>query len=186
MEVSRLRAEIQVPNHIVVPRNRKTVKIDLVALIHNDGDDHYVVGAANASQIASWMILDEDSNVVARSGSRGRTPAGVTSAYRSTLVPCRLSIREHKTLVVRSEDLKHGRRYVARHTHWGHTDEAQFVVVHEPERAALAKKPKAKKRKAAGKPKRRPAVMKAKPKTSGKPAARKKTVKKAKQQARRR
>ena len=51
METSRLRAEIQVPNHIVVPRNRKTVKIDLVALIHNDGDDHYVVGAANASQI---------------------------------------------------------------------------------------------------------------------------------------
>lgn len=184
MPSSPIRAEVQVPSHVMVPRGRKKVSIEVVALIHNDGADHYVMGAADPSQVHTWQILDDQSKEVARQEEgRPKKVRGATSAYCSTLVPSGLSLREHETLAVDASKLRDGGLYTVRHVHWGHAGEARFVAVVEPERAAAkktakkAKKTKKTARKAkAGKVSKKTArkgAKKAARKAAGKKTARK-------------
>ena len=106
------------------------------------------------------------------------------------MVPSRHSVREMETLTVEASKLDHGQRYTLRHNHWGYVGEAEFVAVHEPERAAAPakkaakKKPKKKAKKAATKKaaKRKPAKKKAAAKRKAAPkkqAPKKKAAKKA-------
>jgi hypothetical protein len=169
MPASRIRAEVQVPSFVMVPRGRQKVRLDVVALIHNDSQDHYVMGVSDPSAVHTWQILDDASREVARHEvGVAKKVRGVTSAYCSTLVPSGLSLREHETLVVDGSKLRDGRVYTVRHTHWGYTDEAQFVAVVEPERVAPAKKAK----RASGVKKAKKAKRKAASRKSGGKTAR--------------
>jgi hypothetical protein len=176
MPATRIRAEVQVPSHLVIPRGKKKVSLEVVALIHNDSEDHYVMGATDPSEIHCWQILDSDSREVARiesAGGKAKKVRGATLPYCSTLVPSGLCLREHETLVVDGSKLRDGRRYTVRHTHWGLTDEAEFVAVVEPDRARPAKKPKKAAKKAGSR-------KKTARKKTAKKAAKKKTPKRGK------
>jgi len=166
MQSSRIRAEVQMDSHVVVPRSGKTMKIHALAVIHNDSDDHFVLGAPDSSGVHSWQILDGDGKEVARQAYGKAKKGGRTEPFVSSMVPSNHSIREDETVQVDVAKLKHGERYTLRHNHWGYIGEAQFVAVHEPERAAAAKpKKKAPKKKAA---------MKKAPKKAAKKAAKRK------------
>lgn len=145
-----IEAELEVDDHVIVSRRRKTVSIEMTAVLHNTSDDHLVVGSEDGDDVHCWRLFDAGDREIARSSCADpKTPRGATHAFRSVLVPSNLSIREQATLTVDASKLEDGQRYTVRHTHWGHTDEASFVAVHEP---ALAKAP----RKKAAKKKRAP------------------------------
>jgi hypothetical protein len=181
MPSSRIRAEVQVDNHVIVPRGRKLVRIEALALIHNDSDEHVVLSAPDSASAHGWQILDAKGAEVARHTSgKVKKVRGVTDPHCSTLVPSNHSVHELETMEVAAAKLKDGARYTLRHNHWGHVGEAEFVVVHEPERAAAPKKKAARrapaKKKAAGK---KPAGRKTASKKAGKAAGKKAPGKKA-------
>lgn len=180
MQSSRIRAEVQMDSHVMVPRNRKSVKIQAVAVIHNDSDDHFVLGAPDAASAHGWQILDADGKEIARhAAGKKKKKGGRTEPFVSSMVPSKHSVRENESVEVDAAKLKHGARYTLRHNHWGYIGEAEFVVVHAPEVAAAPKKKAAKaKRKAAKK-----AAVKAKPKAAKKKAAAKAKPKAAKKAA---
>ena len=88
------------------------------------------------------------------------------------------SVHELETMEVAAAKLKDGARYTLRHNHWGHIGEAQFVVVHEPVRAAAPKKKAAGRAPAKKKAARKKAASKktASKKMAGKKMAGKKTA----------
>lgn len=174
MQSSRIRAEVQIDSHVVVPRNRKSVTIKALAKIHNDSDDHFVLGATHRENAHSWQILDAAGQEIAREAAgKPKKPRSGIHPFVTSMVPSNHSIREHETIQVAASKLKHGARYTVRHNHWGHIGEAEFIVVHEPARAKGKKKTPKKK---AGKKKavkRKPA----KKKTAKKAAAKRKPAK---------
>ena len=147
MQSSRIRAEVEMDSTVMVPRNSKAVRIDALAVLHNDSEDHFVVGAMDEASSHSWQVLDEHGTEIARAPGKGKRRR---KSFATSLVASNHSIRESETIRVEASALEHGARYTLRHDHFGYTAEAHFIVVHEPELAA-EEKPAAKRKPAAKK-----------------------------------
>jgi len=115
MQSSRIRAEVVVDSHVVVRRNRKSVRIRALAKIHNDGDNHFVLGAQDKANVHSWQVLDAAGNEVMReSPGKPKKPRRGTMAFVTSMVPGNHSIREMEVVDIPASKLKHGARYTLR------------------------------------------------------------------------
>ena len=180
MQSSRIRAEVEVDSQVLIRRNRKSVRIKALAKIHNDSDEHFVLGATDTASAHSWQILDEDGREVAReSAGKSKRPPKGRHPFVSTMVASNHSVRELETVDVPASKLKHGALYTLRHNHFGYIGEAQFIAVREPakKKAKAKRKPAKKKAAAKRKPAKKKAATKRKP-AKKKAAAKRKPAKK--------
>ncbi len=142
METNRIRAEIEVEPLVVISSRRKTLPIEVLATLHNDGEEHYVVGTHEPHSAHLLQVLDENAQEIARSDlACGSSVKAATQTFATATVPGGHGLREVETISIDVSKLADGKRYIVRHTHWGHTAEASFVAVHEPAKKGDGKKP---------------------------------------------
>ncbi len=140
----RIRSELELDAVVIVPPGADIVNIEVVSFIHNDSDDHWAVGGTGEH---AWQVIDEKQAVIYREAAdEGPASADGVHAHGGKLIPARLFVREAETLEVPANKLKNGKTYTVRHLHWGHAAEGQFVVVHEPKKAARKSAKKASKK----------------------------------------
>lgn len=165
-----IRAEIEVPHTVIVPRGRKTVTVDVVCRLHNEGDESYVASSPEGQETHFWHLLNSDQREVQRS-----KPGKECESHRSHLVAGGTSDAHPEQVTLDAKKLKHGECYTLRFRVKGHSAEAEFVAVHPRERK------KTKKRTAKKKPARKRVSKKrpAKKKAAKKRPARKRTARKS-------
>ena len=66
-EKTGLEAELNVPNHILVPSGAKTIDVDVLATLHNHDEDDRAVHVNDADEAHFWQLLDDDHKEVQRS-----------------------------------------------------------------------------------------------------------------------
>ncbi len=177
---SPIQAEVDAPTEIHLKPRAATVRIDVLAKIHNTGDHDYVLGAANPDDVHNWHVLDENHREVTRPAAKraaGRAYGGARKKvhpHTTQTVAAGHSHHAPQTLKLDAKKLKPGKTYTIRYEFWGNTAETRFTVVPghtSPPRKAAKKKTT---RKAAAKKAPRKAAKKTAKKTATKKTAKKK------------
>ncbi len=152
----------------MVPRGRKTVTVDVVCRLHNDGEHHYVTSAAAGEEAHFWHLLNSRQREVQRS-----KPGKEAEHHKCHMVASGASSAFPEQVVLYASKLRHGQTYTLRFRLMGHSAEADFTVFRPRERKAARKR--ARKRVAKKRPTKKKAAKK---KTAKKKAAKKKATKK--------
>jgi len=181
-----IRAEIDLPSIVEIPRQRKTVKLNVRFSLFNDGDSVFVAHARSRDDTSFWHVFDEHQQEVQREKGAGK--GGVSAvkvsrgvhSYRSVSVGTGAGLHGARKLILDAGKLEPGHTYTVRGDFYGHRAEVTFVAV--PEMAPAPKKRPAKKKakKAVAKAS---AKRKAKAKAKVKPKATKRPARKAKKRA---
>ncbi|MHC4219849.1 MAG: hypothetical protein ACYSU7_15515 [Planctomycetota bacterium] len=138
-EKTGLEAELNVPDHVMVPSGVETLDIDVLATLRNDTEDDRVVHVPHGDHVHIWQLLDERRKEVARAPAPGKAKG--LEAARSETIACGHAFAEPQTISLDAKKLKNGRCYTLRYVLWGeHTAEGRIHVSHAPAPA----KPKAK------------------------------------------
>lgn len=131
-EKTGLEAELNVPNHILVPSGAKTIDVDVLATLHNYDEDARVVHVNNADEAHFWQLLDDDHKEVQRS-AKGAKAEGLEGA-RAHTVKSGEGLAEPRTISLNASKLKDGQRYTLRYVLWGeHAAEASINVTRAAE-----------------------------------------------------
>ncbi len=181
-------AEIEAPQTIEIPRQRRNVDVVVRISLHNHGEDDFIAHASSDDDRHFWHVLDQEQKEVMRQKKKGKGGAKVyrgVHSYRTLTVAGGHGVHDEHTLTLDGRKLEEGRIYTIRGEIYGHSAETTFVAVNEaaprPKKSRKKKTKTAAKRKtAAGKksaaPKRKTAARK-------KSAAAKRPARKAKKKA---
>jgi len=128
---SRIVAELRVPEVVFLPTGRaSTVRVDVLACLHNRGEDDFVVGTSDPNDLHNWHVLGENAREVSRAPAAdvGRGRKNV-HPHTSQLVPAGQSHNHSATLPLDATHLKAGKRYTVRYAFHGYVAEADFTVL---------------------------------------------------------
>lgn len=149
---SQIEAEVSIPDILhLPPGNKSSVAVDVLARLHNRGDEDYLVGTSDPSDVHEWHVLNENHREVMRPKASAK-PKGTKDVHphSSELVPAGHSHSCPATLVLDAKKLKAGKRYTLRYVYHGYVAEADFAVV-EGKATAPARRRATPKKKPAGK-----------------------------------
>ncbi len=126
-EKTGLEAELNVPDHIMVPSGAKTIDIDVLATLHNHDEDDRAVHVPDADDAHFWQLLDDNHKEVQRS-AKGETAKGLEGCRTETIKGGQ-GLAEPQTVTLDASKLKDGQRYTMRYVLWGeHAAEASINV----------------------------------------------------------
>ena len=142
-EKTGLEAELNVPNHILVPRGAKTLDVDVLATLRNHAEVDRAVHVPDGGGVHFWQLLNERHKEVQRAPTAAKAK-GLDSARSETICAGNV-FAEPQTLSLDATKLKDGQCYTLRYVLWGeHTAEGQIHVSHGPAKARAKAKTKAK------------------------------------------
>lgn len=126
----RIKAELKVPDVVHLPTRRSTVNVEVLARLHNTGDDNFVIGTSDPVDVHHWHVFNENHKEVMRpspaKAKRGR--AGI-HPHTSHLITSGHSHNESATLRLDATKLTAGKTYTVRYVFHGYTAEASFIVL---------------------------------------------------------
>ena len=126
-EKTGLEAELNVPNHIMVPSGAKTIDVDVLATLNNHDEDDCAVHVNDGDDAHFWQLLDENHKEVQRS-AKGATAKGLEGC-RTQTVKSGEGLSEPQTVTLDASKLKSDRRYTMRYVLWGeHAAEAPINI----------------------------------------------------------
>ncbi len=142
VEKTGLEAELNVPDHIMVPSGANSVDVDVLASLRNHSEDGHVVHVPDSDGVHFWQLLDANHKEVQRApATKGK---GLENA-RCELIASGHALAEPQTISLDAKKLKDGRCYTLRYVLWGeHAAEGRINVSHAPAKAAKAKAAKGK------------------------------------------
>ena len=145
VEKTGLEAELNVPDHVVVPSGAKTIDVDVLATIYNHDEDDRAVHVPDAGDVHFWQLLDDGHKEVQRA-PKGAKAKGLEGCRIQTIAGGHV-FAEPQTLSLDATKLKHGRCYTLRYVLWGeHTVQGRIHVSHAPAPAKAAKRKVAKRK----------------------------------------
>ncbi len=143
-EKTGLEAELNVPNHIMVPSGAKTIDVDVLATLHNHDEDNCAVHVRDVDDVHFWQLLNDGHKEVQRA-PKGERAKGF-EGYTTQTIASGQVFAKPQTVTLDASKLKDGRRYTMRYVLWGeHTAEASINVMRAPAPAKAKAKAKAKK-----------------------------------------
>ena len=130
-EKTGLEAELNVPNHIMVPSGAKTIDVDVLAPLHNNDDGDRAVHVNDGGDEHFWHLLDDNHKEVQRSAKVEKTKG--LDGCRTQTVKSGEGLAEPQTVTLDAGKLKDGRRYTMRYVLWGeHAAEASINITRAP------------------------------------------------------
>ncbi len=133
-EKTGLEAELNVPNHILVPSGAKTIDVDVLATLHNHDEDDCAVHVNDADDAHFWQLLDDGHKEVQRA-PKSKKAKGF-EGYTTQTIPSGQVFAEPRTVTLDASKLKDGRRYTMRYVLWGeHAAEASINITRAPAKA---------------------------------------------------
>ncbi len=134
VEKTGLEAELNVPDHIVVPSGAKTLDIDVLATLRNHDEADRVVHVPGSGDVHFWQLLDERHREVQRAPKAAKAKA-LEDARTETIAGGNV-FAEPQTLSLDAKKLKDGRCYTLRYVLWReHTAQGRIHVSHAPAKA---------------------------------------------------
>lgn len=170
----RIEAELTVPDVVHLPTTRKsTVNVDVLARLHNTGDEGFVIGTSDPDDVHHWHVFNENHKEVMRPPPASKTRRGRAGVHPHTshLITSGHSHNAPATLKLDATKLRAGKTYTVRYVFHGYTAEGSFVVL-----AGKAASKVAAKRAPARKARKAPKAA-AKKRAPARKAARRKTKK---------
>ena len=130
-EKTGLEADLNVPNHIMVPSGAKTIDVDVLATLKNHDDDDHAVHVPDADDAHFWQLFTDDHKEVQRA-PKGEKAKGLEGCRIQTIAGGQV-FAEPQTVTLDASKLKDGRRYTMRYVLWGeHAAEASINVTRAP------------------------------------------------------
>ena len=140
-EKTGLETELNLPDHVLVPRGAKTLDVDVLVALRNHDEDDRAVHVPNGGDVHFWQLLNERQKEVQRAPAAAKSK-GLDSARTETICSGHVFAEPH-TLSLDATKLKEGRCYTLRYVLWGeHPAEGRIHFSHAP--AKPRAKPKAK------------------------------------------
>ena len=143
---SMIKAEIEAPAVVEIPRRRKTVSVTVRVSLMNEGEVDFVAHAEHSDDRHFWHVFDQNHRELIREPGKGKgghkgvlVKNGVHS-YRTTTVAAGHGLNTSRELRLDATKLAEGQTYTIRSETYGHIAETTFVALAEP-RPMRAKRP---------------------------------------------
>ncbi len=104
VEKTGLEAELNIPDHILVPSGANSVDVDVLASLRNHSDDGRAVHAPDGGGVHFWQLLDANHKEVQRAPAAAKS---IDSA-RSELIASGHAFAEPQTISLDAKKLKDG------------------------------------------------------------------------------